>query len=82
MKEQSGQAIYAVGGPGLVRSLIGAGLLDELRLIVHPVAAGAGNALLGGIAEPQALELVSAEPAASGRVHLTYRIDGPRADAQ
>jgi hypothetical protein len=61
-----------VGGPGLVASLINAGLLDELRLIVHPVAAGDGSSLFGGIAKPQPLEFASAERMGVGRVHLTY----------
>ena len=74
LRQQPGKAVYVVGGPGLVASLIDAGLLDELRLIVHPVATGGGTAVFGGIAERQTLELVSAEPTASGRVNLTYRV--------
>jgi dihydrofolate reductase len=74
LRQQPGKAVYVVGGPGLVASLINSGLLDELRLIVHPVATGGGTAVFGGIAERQTLELVSAEPTASGRVNLTYRL--------
>jgi dihydrofolate reductase len=77
LKGQSGEAVYVVGGPGLVRSLIDEALLDELRLIVHPVAVGAGTALFGGIARRQALELVNSELIASGRVVLTYRVTAP-----
>jgi dihydrofolate reductase len=80
LRQQPGKAVYVVGGPGMVTSLINAGLLDELRLIVHPVAAGGGRALFEGMAERQAFQLVSAEPMASGRVNLTYRLsaDGAR----
>jgi dihydrofolate reductase len=46
-KQEPGGSVYVVGGPGLVRSLISCGLLDELRLIVHPVAVGAGTPLFG-----------------------------------
>ncbi|MGH9191197.1 MAG: dihydrofolate reductase family protein [Acidimicrobiales bacterium] len=49
LKQQPGKAVYVVGGPGLVTSLINARLLDELRLIVHPVATGGGTAVFGGI---------------------------------
>jgi dihydrofolate reductase len=54
-------------------SLLRTGVLDELRLIVHPVVVGSGTALFGGMTERQELELVSAEPRAAGRVVLTYR---------
>lgn len=72
-KQQPGNTVYVVGGPGLLRSLIEAGLLDELRLIVHPVIVGGGTSVFDGIAEVQGLELVAAEPTPSGRVHLAYR---------
>jgi dihydrofolate reductase len=72
---QPGKPVYVVGGPGLVASLIDAGLLDELRLIVHPVALGSGRALF---AERRELEHVGVAPLAAGRVSLTYRIDGRR----
>jgi dihydrofolate reductase len=74
LRQQPGKAVYVVGGPGLVASLINAGLLDEVRLIVHPVVTGGGTAVFGGIAAPETLELMSAEPTASGRVNLTYRL--------
>ncbi len=72
-KEQPGGAVYVVGGPGLMTSFIDAGLVDELHLIVHPVAVGSGTALFGGIPSRQSFSLVSAEPMEAGRVHLTYR---------
>jgi dihydrofolate reductase len=74
LKQQPGKAVYVVGGPGLLSSLVNAGLIDELRLIVHPVFGGGGNAIFDGIAGRRHLELVSAEPAASGRVNLAYRV--------
>ena len=73
-KGQAGKPVYVVGGPGLVTSLINGGVLDELRLIVHPVVAGSGTTLFEGIAQRQALDLVATESTESGRVHLTYRL--------
>ena len=81
LKGQAGKAVYVVGGPGLVTSLINSGLLDELRLIVHPVAVGAGTPVFGAIAQRQALELLNTEPTASGRVNLTYRVRASAAAA-
>jgi dihydrofolate reductase len=74
LRQQPGTAVYVVGGPGLVASLIEADLLDELRLIVHPILAGGGRTFLGAIAPRRALDLVAAEPSASGCVNLTYRL--------
>jgi dihydrofolate reductase len=74
LRQQRGKAVYVVGGPGLVASLIDAHLLDELRLIVHPVLAGGGTTFFGAITQRHALGLVAAEPMASGRVNLTYRL--------
>lgn len=79
-KAQAGGPVYVVGGAGLVRSLIDAGLLDELRLIVHPVAVGAGTPLLAGIARRQDLELVGSERTSAGRVNLTYRLTASAVD--
>jgi dihydrofolate reductase len=73
-KRQPGKPVYVVGGPGLVTSLINGGVLDELRLIVHPVVVGSGTTLFEGIAQRQALDLVAIESTESGRVHLTYRL--------
>jgi dihydrofolate reductase len=73
-KAQPGGAVYVVGGASLVRSLIDAELLDELRLIVHPVAVGAGAGLFDGIARRQDLQLVDSEPTTAGRITLTYRL--------
>ena len=73
LKRQAGGAVYVVGGLGLVTSLINSGLLDELRLIVHPVTVGGGTPLFGAVAR-QSFDLLSADPAASGRVNLSYRL--------
>jgi dihydrofolate reductase len=80
LRRQKGQAVYVVGGPGLIASLIDAGLLDELRLIVHPFVTGDGTALFGGVTGRQALDLVSASSTDAGRVNLTYRLGAPSRD--
>jgi riboflavin biosynthesis pyrimidine reductase len=65
---------YVAGGPTLITSLLEAGLLDELRLIVHPILVGAGRSITGVLGSQQALEFVAAVPAAGGRLTLTYRL--------
>jgi dihydrofolate reductase len=74
LKGLVGDAVYVVGGPRLVTSLINSDLLDELRLIVHPVIVGSGTPLFGGVAQRQTLKRLRTESQASGRVNLTYRV--------
>jgi dihydrofolate reductase len=71
-------AVYVVGGPTLITSLLGAGLLDGLRLIVHPILIGAGQSITGVLGSPERLELIAAEPAAGGRLTLAYRLSRVR----
>jgi dihydrofolate reductase len=73
LKQAAGLDVYVVGGPGLVSSLVDEGLLDELRLIVHPLLLTGGKALFGGVDRRRALDFVDATPLDSGRVALTYR---------
>jgi dihydrofolate reductase len=73
LKSSPGRNAYVVGGPTLVRTLLREGLIDELRLIVHPIVLGGGRALFEGLDRHLSLELVSAEPTKTGRVVLTYR---------
>jgi len=73
LKSQPGTNIYVVGGPTLVTSLLNEDLLDELKLIVHPLLLGGGKALFAGVHQRRSLEFVQAEPTRSGKVILTYR---------
>src|SRR3712207_6169473 len=43
LRRQPGKDITIIGSGALVRSLLGEGLLDELRLMVHPVVLGGGK---------------------------------------
>jgi dihydrofolate reductase len=73
LKGQAGKNIYVVGGATLVASLLNEDLIDELRLIVHPILLGGGKALFAGVDKRRSLNLVQAESTKSGRVLLTYR---------
>jgi dihydrofolate reductase len=74
LKTDPGKNIYVVGGPTLVTALLNQNLLDELKLIVHPLLLGGGKALFAGVSGRRSLELVSAVPTESGKVILTYRV--------
>ena len=59
LKQQPGQDITVGAGTTLVRFLLDEHLLDELRLLVHPVVAGTGKRLFaetGARAPPPPLE--------------------------
>jgi dihydrofolate reductase len=53
-------------------------LIDELRLIVHPIVLGTGQALFGGVSRPRALDLVEVKSTSPGRVIATYRVQPRR----
>lgn len=72
LKSTPGKNIYVVGGSGLVSSLMDAHLVDELRLIVHPIIVGSGKPLFNNT-QRHRLELVEVKKAESDRVILTYR---------
>ena len=44
-KERTGGYLLAHGGARFARSLVGTGLIDEYRLMIHPVVLGAGERL-------------------------------------
>ena len=72
MKRQPGKDMYAVGGATLVSSLMNLGLIDQLRLVVHPIVLGRGKALFKDVKKRHALKLLGTKPLKSGMVCLTY----------
>jgi dihydrofolate reductase len=77
-KQNGHGTVYVVGGPTLVASLLDAGLLDELRLIVNPILVGAGQGVIGELVGRQRLDLLAIERAADDRVTLAYRVTQAR----
>jgi dihydrofolate reductase len=72
MKQQPGKDMHAVGGATLVCTLMNERLIDELRLVVHPIVLGSGKALFKDVKERHKLRFLVAEPLKSGLVRLTY----------
>ena len=72
LKQQPGQDISVAASGTLVRFLLQAGLLDELRLLVHPVLAGAGKHLFEGAGDKVPLTLLESRPHSNGVVALRY----------
>lgn len=70
LKQQPGKDIYLMGGGRITASLIDAGLVDELRLIVYPLIAGEGKALFAPTQGRRGLELRKVEQLLDGRLSL------------
>ena len=65
-----------VGGPGLAAVALGAGLVDELQLFLHPVIVGGGTAALPEGIHLE-LELLDERRFASGVAFLRYSCSRP-----
>jgi dihydrofolate reductase len=74
LKKQPGKSIYLIGGGRTTASLIDAGLVDEIQLIVYPVIAGKGKELFASTEQRRGLELKTMKPLDSGKIFLTYEI--------
>ena len=76
LKQQPGKNIGITGSGTLVRSLLRDGLLDELRLLVHPIVAGSGKRLFPDGSEQTPLKLVDSKTFSTGVLSLTYQPAG------
>jgi dihydrofolate reductase len=73
LKQQDGETITLNGSATLLRSLLAAGLVDELVLFLHPVVLGAGDHLFADGEGLGALELADCHPYKNGVVSLRYQ---------
>jgi dihydrofolate reductase len=73
LKQLPGKDISISGSGALVRSLLQDDLLDELRLMVHPIVVGSGKRLFEEGGDRKALELVDSKTFSTGVVYLTYQ---------
>ncbi len=72
LKKQPGKDIMIFASSKLVQSLTNADLIDEYRIIVHPVILGSGKRLFENIEGWHDLQLKSATAYKSGAVMLQY----------
>lgn len=64
---------FVFGGAGIISSLRRLGLIDEYRVIVHPVVLGRGTPLFTDVADRFRLQPLRSQPLDSGVVVLSYR---------
>jgi dihydrofolate reductase len=71
LKSQPGRWMN-VGGATLAAGLIEAGLVDEFRLVVHPVILGGGTPYFPNLKVPTNLMLLETHHFSSGAMYLRY----------
>ena len=76
LKQQPGREIQVHGSARLAQSLLAAGLIDELRLVVAPVVVGHGRRLFPDGGAPAGLRPVSSETTPGGLALQTYEWAG------
>ena len=72
LKAQDGKDIQVIGSGELVQTLIHEGLVDEYRLMVHPVVLGEGKRLFREGTGLSRLTLVESSATSKGVLLLTY----------
>jgi dihydrofolate reductase len=73
LKQQPGKALAIFGSSDLTVQLMKAGLVDELRIMVHPVILGAGKSVFRTSDQRFGLKLLDARRFDSGSVLLRYQ---------
>jgi dihydrofolate reductase len=77
LREAPGREVQAHGSTTLARSLLAAGLVDELRLVIAPVLVGAGRRLFPPDGAPAGLALLRSETTSAGLAIHEYAVAGP-----
>jgi len=70
---EASSADLLVGGPGLAAHALRAGVVDEIRLVLSPVAVGAGKPAFP-TDQRLDLELIDERRFGNGAVHVAYRV--------
>jgi dihydrofolate reductase len=73
LKARPGKNIQVPGSPGLVRSLLRDGMLDELNLAICPIVVGPGTRLFDGMTAPLGLRLLNAQAFGNGVLAARYQ---------
>ena len=73
LKQQPGQDITVHGSADLVNTLMQHDLIDEYRLMVHPIVVGSGKRLFKDGSDTTVLRLVETKTFGPGVVVLTYQ---------
>jgi dihydrofolate reductase len=77
LKQQPGRELQIHGSARLAQSLLAAGLIDELRLLIAPVVVGSGRRLFPEGGAPTGLRLLRNETTSGGVAVHVYEPTGP-----
>lgn len=77
LKSGGGGEFMVAAGAELSATLLDHGLIDELEILMIPVALGNGSRTVGPLMRNQPLALIQARALASGAVALRYRVEKP-----
>jgi dihydrofolate reductase len=72
LKRQDGPQLLTQGSGDLVRQLLAAGLVDELRLMIHPILLGRGKRLFDDNAQASAFTLLNSISSPGGVLIARY----------
>jgi dihydrofolate reductase len=75
VKAQGDGVMSITGSAALIQSLLRAGLIDELHLMVHPVIVGHGRRLFEDGLDTIPLKLVNTQTFKLGVIALTYQVE-------
>lgn len=73
LKQQPGKDLVLFGGVGMAQTFVQRGLIDDYRLVVHPVLLGSGKPLFQGIKNRIPLKLGKTKTFRSGAILLSYQ---------
>lgn len=77
IKAQNGPDIVLWGSSTLTSTLLEAGLVDEVVLIVYPVLVGTGKRFFAEGTPARSLERISTNALPTGALFSTYKVGGP-----
>lgn len=77
LRRQEGGDLSIYGSLSIVRTLLVAGLVDELTIMIEPITLGGGKRLFPNDQQARRFELISSETAATGVIVCRYRPVNP-----
>jgi dihydrofolate reductase len=73
IKKRPGRSVTVIGSGELVQTLMRDGLVDEYRLMIHPIVLGGGTRMFRESSSPVRLELIESNATSTGVLIVTYR---------